>query len=236
MSIAVSSRVWKFSRHKSGNLLVLLAVADHADEEGNAWPGIDRLARMTRLSDRHVRRCLNALLETGELEIMPESSPSGGTLYRIRLEFLAAEIGTATPTKVTPASGVQDVHVTPSIREPSEETSLETDSHSLPAKIRKISLRPKIDEVLQFASQTKDLDAEVAEIWWHECEACGWIDSHRRPIIKWQSALIAYCCKWTANNHTRKQPAAFGDSARKKNAPQPAREPAKLSSAAKNGF
>jgi hypothetical protein len=235
MSIAVSSRVWKFSRHKSGNLLVLLAVADHADEEGNAWPGIDRLARMTRLSDRHVRRCLNALLETGELEIMPESSPSGGTLYRIRLEFLAAEIGTATPTKVTPASDVEDVDVTPSIREPSQETSLETDSHSLPAKILRTSFNPQLDEVLQFVAREKNLDAEVAEIWWHECEACGWIDSHRRPIIKWQSALIAYTRKWEVNRSRQSHPATHADSARKNN-PRRAREPAKLSSAAKNGF
>ncbi len=234
MSIAVSGRVWKFSRHKSGNLLVLLAVADHADEEGSAWPGIDRLARMTRLSDRHVRRCLNALLETGELEIMPESSPSGGTLYRIRLEHLTAEIGTAPPAKTTPASAGKDVDVTPSIREPSQETSLETDSHSASFENGRASLKPRIEEVLRFVSQRKDLDAEVAKIWWHECEACGWIDSHSRPIVRWQSALIAYSRKWETNSYRRSEPSSFsGD--RRKNKPRQTLPPTK-SSPMKDGF
>ena len=45
MSIKVAIEVWRGSQHKSGNLLVLLALADHADDQGKAWPGIPLLAR-----------------------------------------------------------------------------------------------------------------------------------------------------------------------------------------------
>ena len=62
MSIKVATQVWKGSRHKSGDLLVLLALADHADDQGKAWPGIPLLARKARLSERHARRCLNQML------------------------------------------------------------------------------------------------------------------------------------------------------------------------------
>lgn len=236
MSILVSSLVWKFSRQKSGNLLVLLAIADHADDDGVAWPGIARLAKMTRLSERHVRRCLTALSDAGELEILPAAAPSGGTLYQIRLKFLTAPIGTAMPAKVTPVSGAVDVDVIPSIREPSEEPSIETDPHSVPVKILKSSLRPELDEVLLFVSQKKDLDPAVAGIWWHECEACGWVDSHSRSIVRWQSALIAYSQKWRANNYKPGQPSSFGDPTRKRKECPPSRRPAQLSSAPKNGF
>jgi hypothetical protein len=60
MSIKVATQVWNGSRHKSGDLLVLLALADHADDQGKAWPGIPLLGRKARLSQRHTRRCLNS--------------------------------------------------------------------------------------------------------------------------------------------------------------------------------
>src|SRR5262245_39475872 len=88
MSIKVSTEVWQGSRNKSGNLLVLLALADHADDRGIAWPGIPLLAHKARLSERHTRRCLKQLVASGELEILPNQAPSGKALYKIRLDQL----------------------------------------------------------------------------------------------------------------------------------------------------
>src|SRR5262245_22249580 len=107
MSIKVATEVWRGSRHKSGNLLVLLALADHADELGKAWPGVPSLARKARLSERHTRRCLGELLASGELEILPEPAPSGGKWYQIQLEHLTPanlSIGTSASGDVTPMS------------------------------------------------------------------------------------------------------------------------------------
>lgn len=174
MSLKVSSFVWQYSHQASGNLLVLLAIADHADEQGEAWPGIPLLARKSRRSERHVRRCFNALADAGELEIFPNASPVGGPLYRIRLEPLAPNVGTAAPTKVTPASDGADVGVTLSIRESSEEPSFKPDSHSAHSdRIRKTSSRPELDEVIRFAHETKDLDPSISEIYvWRKVSKC----------------------------------------------------------------
>ncbi len=204
MSIRVSSLVWESSRQKSGNLLVLLAIADHADEQGVAWPGLALLARKTRLSERHVRRCLNALATADELDILPDASPAGGPLYRIRIADLPAKTRTAAPEKGTQVSAPGDAGVIPSIRESSKEPSKQTDSHQDSAPFIKIHSRPELDDVLRFVSQKKDLDGAVAEIWWHECEACGWVDSHARPIVNWQSAFVAYSRKWAVNAVTHK--------------------------------
>ena len=130
MSIKVAAQVWNGSRHKSGDLLVLLALADHADDQGKAWPGIPLLARKARLSERHTRRCLNRLASSCEVEILPNAAPSGRNLYHIRLDRLTPDnLSTGTPESddVTPLSNNTDSAdraATPTyIGEPSTEPS-----------------------------------------------------------------------------------------------------------------
>ena len=53
---------------KAQERLVLLAWLTHANPEGVAWPSIARLARMTSLGERTVRRELKRLRERGVLE------------------------------------------------------------------------------------------------------------------------------------------------------------------------
>jgi len=72
MSIKVMSWVWENSQAGGTDLLVLLAIADHAsDDGGNAWPSMDLLARKTRVSERTVRRSLRELESLGELATEP---------------------------------------------------------------------------------------------------------------------------------------------------------------------
>jgi hypothetical protein len=156
MSIKVSTEVWQGSRHKSGNLLVLLAVADHADDQGTAWPGVRLLARKARLSQRHTRRCLNELVASGELEILPNRAPSGRTLYRIRLDKLDPDnlsVGTSASDEVTPVSTIADAGDLPgsppyieeppikSSKEPSSFTKINSPKPETP--VRKKYARPK---------------------------------------------------------------------------------------------
>jgi hypothetical protein len=154
MSIKVSTKVWQGSRHKSGNLLVLLAIADHADDEGKAWPGIPLLARKARLSERHTRRCLSELLVSGELEILAEPAPSGGKWYQIRLDLLTPDnlsIETSASKDVTPVSGTTDVADratgTTYIEEPSTKPSEESrsQSHVSPEKLTHKSIQRRSD-------------------------------------------------------------------------------------------
>jgi len=63
------TRVWEQSTQKGSYLLLLLAIADNADDDGFAWPGMRYLAHKTRMSKRHVRRMLRVLEAAGELYI-----------------------------------------------------------------------------------------------------------------------------------------------------------------------
>ncbi len=68
MGLAATKWVWWQSRATGIPKLVLLAIADHASDEGVAWPGVARLAGMVGKSPRTVQRCLEELEALGDLK------------------------------------------------------------------------------------------------------------------------------------------------------------------------
>lgn len=80
MSIAASELVWHGSHAKGNARLVLLAIADHANEQGVAWPGVTRLMKMTKLCRRTVQGQL--LILTKELaELRTERTGRSNNYY-----------------------------------------------------------------------------------------------------------------------------------------------------------
>ena len=83
MSVRMLTQVWYNSRHKGNALLLLLAIADNADDEGFAFPGIKYLALKARMSERNVQYLLRVLEKSGELKVYPNSGPRKKNLYKI---------------------------------------------------------------------------------------------------------------------------------------------------------
>ena len=76
--------VWEHSWVKGSELLLLLAIADHADDQGrNAWPSVARLADRTRVDRRTIQRLLRRLAQQGCLEIEPTEGPRGTNRYTV---------------------------------------------------------------------------------------------------------------------------------------------------------
>lgn len=69
MSWKVTTRVIDTSKNKGSKLLLLIMLADAANEDGYCWPGIQRLAQQTRMSTRQVQRMLQDLAKDGEIFI-----------------------------------------------------------------------------------------------------------------------------------------------------------------------
>ena len=67
MSIKVSVEVWASSSTKASSRLVLLALADYADDDGHCYPSIARLAVKCVLTERNVQLILRHLEQSGEL-------------------------------------------------------------------------------------------------------------------------------------------------------------------------
>ena len=79
MSVKCMARVWEKSSQKGSRLLLLLAVADYADDNGFAWPGIEKLAEKTRMSPRQTMRLVEHVRKDGELIVVKRRAK--GNLY-----------------------------------------------------------------------------------------------------------------------------------------------------------
>lgn len=77
------ARVWECSRHAGSELLMLLAIADFADDDGRAYPAVPTLAKKCRIQARGAQKLIAALRQSGELEVRPNEGPKGTNLYRI---------------------------------------------------------------------------------------------------------------------------------------------------------
>jgi len=92
MSIKIMQEVWEHAIVDQGALLVLLALADSADEQSRAcFPGVDSLARKPRLSERQVQYCLQRLREMAIISVARNASPVKTNLYRIAPSHTWAE-------------------------------------------------------------------------------------------------------------------------------------------------
>ncbi|MEU5772648.1 helix-turn-helix domain-containing protein [Streptomyces venezuelae] len=89
MSIKVTNWVWARSESRNGARLVMLALADRADDNGCAWPSVDDLAERTKLTPRAVRKGVANLVEIGELKV-----ENGGGRHRVNRYWIIPKPGT----------------------------------------------------------------------------------------------------------------------------------------------
>lgn len=99
VSIAALTAVWQHSTRRHGELLLLLAIADYADDDGrNAWPSLKTLAKKTRQTERAVRFQLDKLVAAGEVEIDRGArvTEAGAVVdvFNLRLKFFQSAVGT----------------------------------------------------------------------------------------------------------------------------------------------
>lgn len=86
MSVKASSWAWESSRSTGSSFLVLLALADHAGQDGgDCWPSVARLSRRCRVDERTVQRALDKLQELGELVVERGAGPRGTNRYRLTM-------------------------------------------------------------------------------------------------------------------------------------------------------
>lgn len=93
LSVEVTRNIWAETRAEGSALLVLLAIGDYANTDGEAWPRLATLARKTRMSERQARRHLARLVELGELRIVV--GPGRGRARRFQVTCGPAGAGKA---------------------------------------------------------------------------------------------------------------------------------------------
>lgn len=79
------ARVWDDADCDGSELLVLLALADYADDDGWCYPSLPAIARKTRMSERHVRSQLRKLEAKGLLFCASTKGGKGkANTYQVR--------------------------------------------------------------------------------------------------------------------------------------------------------
>jgi len=111
MSVKVMGLVWGAGPPAPADRLMLLAIADCADDTGLAWPGVDLLATKCCVGRRSAQRTIRRLEEDGWVTTTPGGGSRAGrrtgipNRYRINLERLNGATSTS-PVTSTSQGGV----------------------------------------------------------------------------------------------------------------------------------
>jgi len=97
LTVKAMNAVWEHANAKGSNLLVLLALADYAHDDGTlAYPSIKTLCDKTRLSERAVQYCLRKLVEEGEIVLRKAATQYVPNVYDLRGAMFAPDSGVQT--------------------------------------------------------------------------------------------------------------------------------------------
>jgi hypothetical protein len=75
------TRVWEDQRHGGQELLLLLALADFANDEGFCWPAVQTLAKKVRVSESSIHRALADLETEGSISIYEKGGGRRSNTY-----------------------------------------------------------------------------------------------------------------------------------------------------------
>jgi len=150
VSIEALNWAWEQPVSKAANKLVLLALADHANSDGECWPSMKRIAERSDISPRHVSRAISELIDLGLVEKANRRRHGGeyrGWDYRILVQRTPASNGRVAPvTSGHPRPSPADAGVRSELPENRKEEPL---ADKPPATVRKVQdgLFEKVAEV-----------------------------------------------------------------------------------------
>ncbi len=81
VSIRIMSWLWEESPSEGVELLIELALADFANDQGECWPSNASITKKARCSERYVRDVIGALVESGRLKVDYRAGPHHVNLY-----------------------------------------------------------------------------------------------------------------------------------------------------------
>lgn len=110
MSVKLMTRVWDRTDLSQSETLVMLALADHADESGECWPSMARVAEKARVQRRAAQRIVQKLEAMGLLTVERSVGRSNTNRFTLHVEPLPENKGVEeTPLDKTCLSGQENV-------------------------------------------------------------------------------------------------------------------------------
>lgn len=171
------SRVWDCADSSLGELLVFLALADHANDKGFCWPGVEGLAKKSRLSERQTRYILRNLEAKGYIKTLIQQGPRGCNMYEITL----SEGGKNCPPAVHDTEGGNPRQQGGQPIAPESSGTVTEPSVHIPKS------RCSLEEARSFCKEI-GLPESDGESFFYKCEGNGW-RNNTQPIKDWKSTV-----------------------------------------------
>lgn len=147
MSVFAMAAVWRESKHAGTDLLMLLAIADYADDQGRAYPSVSTLAKKCRMQDRNAKYLLARLRDSGELRAEINAGPHGSNAYRIVLPSLQG-VQNLAPPPVQSAAPRGAKPCTQPVQSAAPKPSLNQTPNTRTAKPRAEKLEMTVDQLV----------------------------------------------------------------------------------------
>lgn len=193
--------VWEHSRHSGNDLLMMLAIADFADDDGKSYPAVQTLAKKCRMTPRNVNRVLAELRKGGELHVRQNEGPKGTNLYRIALPLTKASPLTEL-SPLTKPSRTPDGTVPKPLTKPSDEPSVNRQEPSVNVAALRVASKPATpscphDEII--AAYHELLPACLPVKVWNTTRRAylqqRWREDKQRQSVEWWRRFFAYVAK-----------------------------------------
>lgn len=102
MSVRWMAEVFELANLSESDGWLLLAIADHADDEGVAYPSVARLAHKTGWHPRTIQRAMRRFESRGLLQKVAPEHAGHARKYRLAFAGLARKLAFRTPGNIAP--------------------------------------------------------------------------------------------------------------------------------------
>ena len=213
MAIDYLHRVISASYQTRSHKLVMIILANYADEYGESYPGVTTISRLCQLSDRQVQKILADLVEQKIIDRELSQSKYQTNIYRIRGEAhdtpphdtgVTPPVNPSSPPRCHPVHPPGEAHDTPPVKPSSPNTKVDT----------------KVDTKEYTRARSKYANAEtqkeVAREQWYKYTNKAirvYLEVFKRPINDYESQILTRhvtgdmeawrhtCQVWDENDH-----------------------------------
>ncbi|HEX3322300.1 MAG TPA: helix-turn-helix domain-containing protein [Terriglobales bacterium] len=182
--------VWERAPYKGATLLLLLRLADRADDEGICWPSVESLARDTRLGIRHAHNILAELKADGVFSVEAGGGRGRFNRYKLHLETLnSGSLKQASLNLLSMKSATETLQSNsenPEIFDNAIRKNHQESSKESPIKNARKFVPPTLEEVSAYCEERHNGISALTFI--SHYESVGWMRGKNR-ITNWKAAV-----------------------------------------------
>ena len=187
MSVRIMSVIWERAPYDGGTLIVLLALGDYCNDEGECFPNVCSIARKARLGERQVHNILRDLKNDGVISIQKGGGRGVSNRYRIHTETMNSvsvksdsvkPISVKSATETLQSSSQNPAICDNAIRKNRQEPSLEPSRVSVH--------HPTLEDVTAYCSERRN--QVNPQRWFDHYSSNGWRVG-KNSMKDWKAAV-----------------------------------------------